>query len=1431
MKQVLHERTIRLIPILILLAAVALVVPAMADPDYTPEPVYMGVEINSTEDGNNWVILKFDKSVGWKQLDGDNDVIVKVDDNERNVPNVPARSGLDPVTAMDLLFDGDALEHGQTVNVTLTAQGAGKIFSLVSFEAMDCEAVSQEVTYLVPPEFVGATTNIDGNEIIIKFDKEMALDIPTSEQHEQFNFTIGEEEYGFSAAHLNGMEIVLTCDGEIAFGDVVNVSYVKGTVISGDGGALQSFTKEVDNLVPEPPEALYANTTTDGNAINITFSKEMTDPAGKEEQFTFFVNDVEGIFSDAVLSADNLTFLLTINGDALIAAGDVVNVSYSGDIRSEDDGKLASFENLTVENNVPASPEVVTAKTNVDGNQVLVTFDKEMADPEGKLWQIGQFKYRVNDGDEEDFYRIERQEDDNATFVLYNWPPRFNSTDAVTLTYVRGTVRSDDQGVLQNFTNVSVENVMPPEFVQIDPITAEGAASKTVTLNFTKPVWWDSPLRDGPTNAIVVEVNGDTRVVTEIGPRSYADASNLLDVTFSGPAIGDVQLVEVSITKCGAQKIKETSSENNTMRESASQSRTYVLPPTIREQDPIQFKPECGGTNIDLYFSKYVWWDTNLNGTHITVTVDGEPVGFADVAPQWWLPRSNMMTLKLSRPITEDGQEVVITITEPGAAKIKEITEDVPMADEASVKAIYAAPPEFEKILVTDAEKGEVTLYFSKSVFADQELGKNTDIKAMINGVYRGIADITPAYSSEDAADTIVVKLDKPMVTEGQVVEISVTASGAGNIKETAGGVKMLGGNTRSVTHTAATKPVFVKAWTNEFGTAIIAEFDRNMAGTDQWSPFKFVVNDEEKDFKAGEVDGDNKKRVVLGISEDDTIKTGDVVNLTYTPGSIASEDGGLLAAFDERILNKKRPILNDIVVTKVADDGNEVKLLFDEPVYWGEMLVGGLDIKATVAGSARGVVDIENRSVEDATDELTATVKGAAITEGQSVAITVTKSGADKILSNDKPLIECTTSTQYKVYHGAPYIEGISLVDHVEREVRLYFSDYVSWEDLVNGTHIIVEVDGEARRVYKVEESASSWRRMMPIRFDGDIIKVGQTINVTITEEGAEAITSCEYDTPLAPPYKFSTTFTKTDGPVIETAETNEYGNLVYITFDKAIAWASGYGFELYFHEWWSVGFKNAWLENEGRTLVLEVDNDDGYDYQPWLQMIKPGDELVISYSGDWYSGGCIVSADGGELADFESHPVENKVTKTFDQIQPLNDGWTLVSTGQWIDSTASEFVNADLVYKYDAATGTFSSATVSDVRPVEALYVKSTGPGWFAATFADFQPLSTKTLYAGWNLISVGTRYDDANALLSPLRFIQVGQVEGTGITTLVSQGALNREAWDLYLPTLTDDDWEKLGRCYLSPEDGYWIYMNGGKDFGVLPGEWGYDLHLAA
>ena len=1384
-----------------LLVMVAFVVPAMAAPAYT------SVEIDSTAPGQNWVILNFNESVAWKPLLADIDIFVAVNDGSRWTVDVPVRSALDPADTMDLAFIGLPLEHGDVVNVTLNSSGAAKIMNPATMDSMPGETITQEVTYLIPPEFVNATTNVDGDRIIIEFNKTIT---DPAGKHGQFNFTIGEKEAAFVAAVLDDQDshkIVLTCDEEISFNDIVTVSYTQGDVGSDDGGVLRTFAgKNVVNLVPEPPTVLSANTTTDGEFINITFDKEMNGPAGKHDQFTFFVNDVERDFRDAALSADNLTFSLEIDGEALIAAGDIVNVSYTrGDITSQNNGKLASFDNLTVENNVPASPGVVAAKTNVNGDQVFVTFDKDMADPEGNNWD--RFTHRVNDGDELGFWGITRQNDDNCTLVLYG--STVTSSDTVTLTYGRGSVRSDDHGVLLNFTNITVENVMPPVLVQIDPLTDEDAATKTVTLNFSKPVWWGSPLLDG--YAIQVDVidaywpwTTDRRVITEIKARDYLENASTLDVTFSGPAIQDGQYVHVTITDDGAKKIRETSSARSPMTGSADvNSGIYVLPPTF---DAIGFVPECGGTNVELAFDRWVQWDTTLNGTHISVTVDGTLVGFEDVAPGW-----GTMTLVLSKPINVDGQVVNITITDAGAAEIKTDTGR-PMDGGASIERIYAAPPEFEKIRVTDAENGKVTLYFSKDVFAEY-LGQ-ADIKAMINGNYRNVAGIEAAWEKKDATDTIVVKLNQPMITEGQTVEITITATGAEKIKEAVGEVSMLSGNTRSEIHTAETAPEFEDTWTNEFGSAIIVEFDRNMADqNNQPNGFGFVVNGEEKTFESRALDGDNKKRIVLSIREDDTIKAGDTVNLTYTPGSVAAEDGGLLAAFDERVENKKRPVLTDIAIRTVALDGNEIELLFDEPVSWDQVLKGGVDITATIAGGAREVVDIGNRSVENASNVLIATVKGEAVTEGQSVVITVTKSGADKITCEGKALIECTTSTQYKVYHGAPYITDLVVVDHVEKQVGLIFSQYVSWDELVNGTHITVEVDGKTRRVYKVEEDAGYG---MLITFDGEILKVGQKIVVTITEEGVEAISSYDYGTPLAPPYVIETTYTKTDGPVIETVETNEYGNLACITFDKILDYYDPYGFRMYVDGWRQVSFQDAWLENDGRTLVLEVEADNGYG---WTQVIKQDNELAISYSG------YIISEDGGVLARFEKHPVENKVTKTFDQIQPLNYGWTLVSTGQWIDSTASEFVNADIVYKYDAATGTFSSATVSDIKPVEALYVKSTAPGWFAANFAEFQPLSTKTLYAGWNLIGVGTE-NNAVALLSPLRYIQVGEQEGTGITTLVSQGALNRMTGDLYLPTLTYEDWEfGLKNQWMSPVDGYWIYMNGGKDFGVLPGDGGH------
>jgi len=103
------------------------------------------------------------------------------------------------------------------------------------------------------PTFSSAATSTDGTKITITFSKAMAN---PSGKHAQFSFKIGVTGRTFYAAALNAdtAKIDLTVDGAaIANGDVVTVSYTKGTVLAADGGVLESFTDQtVTNNVPPP---------------------------------------------------------------------------------------------------------------------------------------------------------------------------------------------------------------------------------------------------------------------------------------------------------------------------------------------------------------------------------------------------------------------------------------------------------------------------------------------------------------------------------------------------------------------------------------------------------------------------------------------------------------------------------------------------------------------------------------------------------------------------------------------------------------------------------------------------------------------------------------------------------------------------------------------------------------------------------------------------------------------------------------------------------------------------------------------------------------------------------------------------------------------------------------------------------------------------
>jgi hypothetical protein len=177
----------------------------------------------------------------------------------------------------------------------------------------------------------------------------------------------------------------------------------------------------------------------------------------------------------------------------------------------------------------------------------------------------------------------------------------------------------------------------------------------------------------------------------------------------------------------------------------------------------------------------------------------------------------------------------------------------------------------------------------------------------------------------------------------------------------------------------------------------------------------------------------------------------------------------------------------------------------------------------------------------------------------------------------------------------------------------------------------------------------------------------------------------------------------------------------------------------------------------------------------------------------------------------------VDSGLFNIYDRILTLHtNGWTLISTDNYTNSSTSAFEGVTLAYKY-GATG-FLSATIADLAPVEAIYVKTTGAGLVGLSYSTAAPgASTKDLVAGWNLVSSATA-TDAGIVLSPLRYVTIGTVQGVGLATLVSQGSYNLNTGDWYIDATT---WTNLTGNTMSPFDGYWVYMNAAKSFGVIPG----------
>ncbi|HPG59781.1 MAG TPA: hypothetical protein PKW98_18320, partial [Candidatus Wallbacteria bacterium] len=145
-------------------------------------------------------------------------------------------------------------------------------------------------------------------------------------------------------------------------------------------------------------------------------------------------------------------------------------------------------------------------------------------------------------------------------------------------------------------------------------------------------------------------------------------------------------------------------------------------------------------------------------------------------------------------------------------------------------------------------------------------------------------------------------------------------------------------------------------------------------------------------------------------------ITDGQKVKITITPAGAAliKDNTAQENPLDTTLLFKEvyyaadttPPTFDGLTVQKVALDGNEIKLTFNEPVWWSSGLAAG-DITVTVAGETRTLTAIDGGALNtprlktSASTTINITINGAAITNGQVVFVAITLAGSAKIKDN----------------------------------------------------------------------------------------------------------------------------------------------------------------------------------------------------------------------------------------------------------------------------------------------------------------------------------------------------------------------------------------------------------------------------------------------
>lgn len=311
----------------------------------------------------------------------------------------------------------------------------------------------------------------------------------------------------------------------------------------------------------------------------------------------------------------------------------------------------------------------------------------------------------------------------------------------------------------------------------------------------------------------------------------------------------------------------------------------WVNETTVRNPIFVSSKTNADGTIVEVTFNKPMG-DPSLNANSFAVSVSTGSITPSSAK----LRPGNATTIELTLPsaIAASENSVTISYTE-GDVTDQEGVALLSFTGETVFNYVTGAAP----ILLsanTNDQGTELFLEFNKTM--QDPASEVANFTVQVNGQNR---TITSAALDATSDHIIVLAMADTFVSED---ELTVGYS-QGHVASADGGLLIAFNDVAVINNAPGAPPVLSSASTDKTGNVVVAIFDKLMGDpTSEYQNFDIKVNHVSATIVRADLRIAVSPEVLFTLSE--PIVEGDVVTISYTPGTLESLDGGVLAAFTD---------------------------------------------------------------------------------------------------------------------------------------------------------------------------------------------------------------------------------------------------------------------------------------------------------------------------------------------------------------------------------------------------------------------------------------------------------------------------------------------------------------------------------------------------